>query len=141
MYIFLQIAPKRAQRGNYLKSHSLLIKTNQTQSTRSFLPHTQYMKNECWQLCMTRCMTSFVFFIAIFVKIRLNTRFPNFLTILEEKSASSAENVSIYTSFSYGLLRKRVRAAQKMFQYIHNFLMDCVRKRARAARKMFQFFK
>ena len=97
MYIFLQIAPKRAQRGNYLKSHSLLIKTSQTQSTRSFLPHTQYMKNECWQLCMTRCMTSFVFFIAIFVKIRLNTRFPNFLTILEEKSASSAENVSIYS--------------------------------------------
>ena len=30
--------------------------------------------------------------------------------------AHSAENVSIYTSFSYGLLRKKARAARKRFQ-------------------------
>ena len=53
-----------------------------------------------------------------------------FLFTFTQSSARSAETFSMYTSFSYGLLKKGARAARKMFQYITRFLLDCVRKRS-----------
>ena len=56
---------------------------------------------------------------------------------LTQSSARSAETFSMYTSFSYGLLQKKgARAARKFFQCMSRFLF-CLRRRPRAARKIF----
>ena len=61
-----------------------------------------------------------------------------FLFTFTQSSARSAETFSMYTSFSYGLLKKGARAARKMFQYITHVSYGLLKRRVRAARNIFQ---